>query len=147
MRIFYHVDFDLVGCRMSLMKLLKTTAFFLVLIIFFNVSGCTSAKGRLEGKVNIGPLTPVERVGVPTPIPPPEVFTSRGIKIIDSLGIWVNEVHFNPNGTYSIELNPGNYRVELLNTGIEHAAELPATVQIFSNQITTLDISIDTGIR
>jgi hypothetical protein len=123
-----------------------------ILIVFFLsalvvLTSCSSTKGRLEGMVSVGPLTPVERVGVPTPIPPPEVFTSRGIKIFNSLGILVKEVHFNADGTYSVELSPGKYRVELLSTGIEHATELPATVQIFPNQTTTLNISIDTGIR
>ncbi len=130
-----------------MLNLKKIGVAFLLGILFVFI-GCTSVKdGRLEGTVTIGPLSPVERIGVPTPTPPPEVFTSRGIKIFDSLSILVNEVHFNPDGTYSIELTSGKYRVELLNTGIEHAAEVPATVQIYSNQTTELNISIDTGIR
>jgi hypothetical protein len=147
MRVFYHAEIERVGCRMRPMKDLKNIVVFLMLSTFFIVAGCTSTMGRLEGTVSVGPLTPVERVGVPTPTPPPEVFTSRGIKLFNSLGILVKEVHFNADGTYSVELYPGKYRVELLSTGIEHATELPATVQIFSNQTTTLNISIDTGIR
>ena len=129
------------------MKIRNSILIFLILGTLSLVAGCSAAKGRLEGAVNVGPLTPIERAGVPTPTPPPEVFTSRGIKIFNSLGILVIEIHFNPDGHYSIELNPGKYRVELLSTGIEHAAEMPATVQIFSAQVTRLDISIDTGIR
>lgn len=33
--------------------------------------------GILQGTVTVGPLQPVEQVGVPTPTVPPEVYTSR----------------------------------------------------------------------
>ena len=129
------------------MRTLRNIVVFLLLSICLLVPGCNSTKGRLEGLVSVGPLTPVERIGVPTSTPPPEVFTSRGIKILNSLGILVTEIHFAANGTYSVELIPGKYRVELLGNGIEHAKELPATIEIFSNETTILNISIDTGIR
>ncbi len=103
--------------------------------------------GLLKGKVNIGPLTPVERVGVPTPIPPPEVFTSRGIEIYKENGVLERTLYFNPDGTLSVSLPVGTYRVELIQTGIDHASELPAVITIRENQTTVLDITIDTGIR
>jgi len=131
---------------MGFMTALRNIVFASLLCALLIFSGCTSTRnGRLEGTVNIGPLTPVERAGVPAP--PPEVFTSRGIRVFNLLGMVVDEVHFNPDGTFSVKLFPGKYRVELLNTGIEHAAELPAMIHIDSNQITQLNISIDTGIR
>ncbi len=111
----------------------------------------TSAPGELAGNVNIGPLTPVERVGVPTPTPPPEVFTSRGIQVFQADGKTpVTSVMFSPDGTYRVALAPGKYVVALLKPGIGGmgmARSLPAEVTIVSGQTTRLDIDIDTGIR
>jgi hypothetical protein len=104
-------------------------------------------RGLLSGKVNVGPLTPVESVVVPAPIPPPEVFTTRGITLHKENGALVKTLYFEPDGTYSISLPVGTYRVELIPTGIDHASELPAVVSIQENQNTILNISIDTGMR
>jgi len=39
----------------------------------------------LTGHVSIGPLTPVERVGVLSPTPAPEVYAARSINILTPL--------------------------------------------------------------
>lgn len=104
--------------------------------------------GVLEGRVSIGPLTPVERVDVPTPTIPPETFTSRAIDIYQADGATlVAHVAFSPDGSYRVELAPGVYVVQLARSGRDRAGSLPATVTIESGRITQLDIDIDTGIR
>jgi hypothetical protein len=120
----------------------------LALILSIILTSCGSQQtGLLIGKVNVGPLTPVERLGVPTPIPPPEVFTSRGIIIYNQNGTLVKTLYFNPDGTYSAPLPIGTYRIELIQTGFEHASELPAMVLIQENQTVILNLTIDTGLR
>ncbi len=132
---------------------LKTYSQNALLVIFtvllgIIMTGCgPQPTGLLSGTVNIGPLTPVERVGVPTPIPPPEMFTTRGIIIHKENGALVATLTFTPDGTYSVSLPIGTYRVELIPTGIDHADELPAIVVIHENQNTILNLTIDTGIR
>src|SRR6266849_3262222 len=37
--------------------------------------------GYLEGQVSIGPLQPVQRIGVPSPTPPAAACTSRGLLV------------------------------------------------------------------
>ncbi len=104
--------------------------------------------GVLQGTVSVGPLTPVERVGVPTPTPSPQVYTSRGIDIFKSDGkTLVSSLNFNPDGTYRIELAPGTYVIKLQNFGMGFSKELPKEVRIQNGQTTTLNIDIDTGIR
>jgi hypothetical protein len=104
--------------------------------------------GYLEGRVTIGPLQPVERVDVPTPVPPPEVFTSRSLNVFRAGGTTlVANVRFNPDGTYRVELIPGTYVVDIAHTGIDVAKGLPKTITIESGQTLRLDIDIDTGIR
>lgn len=130
----------------------------IILLIFLALAGCSAVRsishpqpeGYLEGTVSVGPLTPVERVGVPTPTPAPGVFTSRGLQIYASDGKTpVTSLRFNPDGTYRIALPPGTYVVALLGAGIGagFSHELPRKVDILSGETTHLDISIDTGIR
>ncbi len=106
------------------------------------------AMGKLTGRVTIGPLRPVERIGEPTLSPPPEAFTSRSINIFAADGATpVTNVKINPNGTYSVTLPPGNYIVNIARSGIDRARNLPKTVTIVSGATVELDIDIDTGIR
>ncbi len=104
--------------------------------------------GTLQGHVNIGPLSPVERVGAPPPTVPPQVYAARQIIVYFSDGKKVaTRISPDAQGNYRVTLAPGTYVVDMARTGIDRAAGLPATVTITSAQTTTLDISIDTGIR
>jgi hypothetical protein len=133
---------------MKAMKNLRMIVPAIIIGMLMTISACSPVRdGWLKGTVSIGPLSPVEMVGVPTSTPPPEVFTSRGLRIINSFGIEIHQLHFTPVGTFSIQLSPGKYRLELLNPGIEHATGLPNEIEIQPGQIVSLTISIDTGIR
>ncbi len=106
------------------------------------------APGTLQGHVNIGPLSPVERVDIPTPTVPPQVYAARKIVIYYADGQKeVTRVSPDAQGNYKVTLAPGTYVVNLAPTGIDRAQGLPATMTIESGKTTTLDISIDTGIR
>ena len=108
----------------------------------------TPAYGVLEGRVTIGPLTPVERAGVPTPTVPPEVYAARSIDIFQADGTTrVVNVKISSDGTYHVKLPPGTYVVNIAKTGIDRGTDLPKTVTLASGQTTRLDIDIDTGIR
>ncbi len=104
--------------------------------------------GYLEGRATIGPLQPVERVGVPSPTPPPAACTSRGLVVYSATsGAEVARFAFQPDCRYSVSLPVGNYRVELDRRGIDTSRDLPRTVAVVAGQTTRLDLSIDTGIR
>lgn len=104
--------------------------------------------GYLEGRVTIGPLQPVEQVGVPTPTVPPEVYAARSIDIFQADGTTlVTNVKINSDGTYHVALAPGTYVVDIAPTGIDRSKDLPKTIVIESGQTVRLDIDIDTGIR
>ena len=104
--------------------------------------------GYLEGHASIGPLQPVERIGVPTPTPPPAACTGRGLVILTAdTGAEVQRIAFGADCTYRVSLPPGSYRVELDRRGIDTSRDLPRTVTIQAGQTTRLDVSIDTGIR
>jgi len=104
--------------------------------------------GYLEGRASIGPLQPVERVGVPAPTPPPAACTARGLVVLEArTGAEASRFDLASDCTYRVALSPGTYRVELQRRGIDSSKDLPQTVTISAGQTTQLDISIDTGIR
>ncbi len=107
-----------------------------------------SPLGYLEGQVTIGPLQPVQRVGVPPPTPSPAACTARGLVVYQAdTGAEVARFALGPDCGYSAALSPGNYRVELKRSGIDRSMDLPRVVTITAGQVTRLDVSIDTGIR
>ncbi len=111
-------------------------------------SPTVSTLGVLQGKVIVGPLTPVVRLGTPTAVPPAETYTSRGIYIFLEDGkTALQKVMFLGDGTYRVELAPGKYVIDYISTGIDRAKNLPRPVVIEKGKITQLDLDIDTGIR
>ena len=107
----------------------------------------SSQMGVLSGKVSVGPICPVERVGVPCPVPP-EAYTSREIVIYKADGhTEVTRQNFRSDGTYRIDLPPGVYIVNILKSAVGGSKNLPQTVIIEAGKILKLDFSIDTGIR
>ena len=104
--------------------------------------------GYLEGRASIGPLQPVDGVGVPPPTPLAAACTARGLIVFDAqTGAEATRFDLAFDCTYPVALSPGSYRVELQRRGIDSSKDLPQTVTISAGQTTRLDIRIDTGIR
>lgn len=104
--------------------------------------------GYLEGQASIGPLTPVERVGVPPPTPSPAVCTARGLAVFAANGTTpVTSFNLRPDCSFRVALAPGDYVVRLKSGGFGFSKDLPRTVTIQRGQTTRLDVHIDTGIR
>ena len=112
----------------------------------------TPAWGVLSGHVSIGPLSPVERLDVPTVTPAPELYAPWRVVIYDpDMSKEIARVEIGTQGNYAVELPPGKYQVDLIHLGIvgsiARGVNLPAQVEIRSGETTSLDIEIDTGIR
>lgn len=110
---------------------------------------CSTAiqNGTIRGKVDIGPICPVERVGEPCPVPT-EAYTSRTLAVYRSDG--VTEVRRSPiasDGTYQFSLPAGSYVLNLLKNGIDHGSGLPHIFTLVKGQTALFNFSIDTGIR
>ena len=111
-------------------------------------TGANRADGYLEGQVTIGPLQPVDRVGVPPPKPSPAVCTARGLVVYQAdTGAEAARFRLGPDCHYRVALPAGNYRVELDRRGIDFSRDLPRVVTITAGQTTQLDLGIDTGVR
>lgn len=121
----------------------------IILLLFAATCSVTPKEtGVLEGHVTIGPLVPVVQEGVPEPTPAPEVFALRKIVVLrESDGKEVAELEIDQEGNYRGELPVGTYVVDINHLGIDFAKGLPKTVEINPDQVTRLDVDIDTGIR
>jgi hypothetical protein len=125
-------------------------AFSAIIVLVLLFSACTPGeKGTLQGTISIGPLCPVEH----NP-PLPECLPTRATYNVWPISVWtegkaakVAPIIPNLDGTYSIQLSPGNYVVDLDKPNTFGSRNLPANVKINSAKETVLDISIDTGIR
>jgi hypothetical protein len=106
--------------------------------------------GFLEGVISIGPICPVEKDPLdPGCLPTAETYKAYPVSIWTSNGRRkITKVNPALDGSYKIELNPGNYLV-ILETGQNGigSSNLPVEVTINSNNNTLLNIDIDTGIR
>jgi hypothetical protein len=109
----------------------------------------TGAKtlGRLSGIVKIGPNCPVESTTNPCPTPP-SAYALRKILVYDEARTkLLFTVDIDSQGLYVIDLVPARYLVDLKPAGIDRTSDLPRTVEIHANTVTTLDVNIDTGLR
>ena len=130
---------------------LKLTAIQMTIVLMVTLSACSlksSETGFLQGAVTIGPLVPVVGPGVVEPTPGPQVYAGRKVVIWDAKGKReLQQVDILGDGTYQVELDVGTYVVDINHLGIDHGSGLPATIEIHKDQVTILDIDIDTGIR
>jgi hypothetical protein len=126
-----------------------------VLAIGLLISGCINAtpeKGLLQGKVSIGPTSPVEMPGDEVTLRC-EFYEARKIMIYDKDGTeLLIQVDIECNSAenyarYRVELDPGFYTVDINNIGVDFTSDAPTQVEIVSGTTVRLDIDIDTGIR
>jgi len=118
-------------------------------------SGCQEGQqtfGTLQGTVNIGPVWPVERPGENLPVPS-QVFEGRKVIIYNGSQtrilktIDLTQIAQSSKASYSVQLKPGTYIVDINHSGIDSTSGLPKKVEIKPAQIIIVDIDIDTGIR
>lgn len=122
--------------------------------VLFFVSGCDNQiaheSGVLEGVISIGPICPVEKIP-PDPgcLPTAETYKAYPVSVWTSNGKRkIAQIYPALDGSFRTELAPGNYMVLLeREQNIIGGSNLPVGVSIISEEITLLNINIDTGIR
>jgi hypothetical protein len=126
----------------------------ILLLAIVLITGCAkltnSETGLLEGVILIGPLCPVETVP-PDPAcqPTAETYKAYPLGVYSSDGTKkIASILPNLDGSYITELYPGTYKVVLEKEQQgPGSSNLPAEITISSNDVTVLNINIDTGIR
>jgi hypothetical protein len=103
--------------------------------------------GVLQGTVTIGPLCPVEPCQV-TPGQLAAAYAAREMIVYNAdRSLVIRELSLDQTGKYMTALTPGQYIVDINHVGIDKSPDVPKTVMIESGKTTTVDISIDTGLR
>jgi hypothetical protein len=120
-------------------------------VLLVSCQPTSSPTGLLQGGVTIGPLTPVQQVGV-CPTAAPEVFSSRNVIVSDTSGknqiqVSIRQIGQTAQGYYSVQLPAGTYTVDMARTGVGGVSNLPQKITIKAGETVTIDLNIDTGIR
>lgn len=115
-------------------------------------AGCTlanRAEGTLSGHVTIGPLQPVLREGKTPPTPSPQVFAAWQIVIYSEEGQEIARTDIDSTGSYWMSLSPAAYRVtaEPADGRGGPGGSPTYNIEISRDEVTRLDLDIDTGIR
>jgi hypothetical protein len=136
------------------MKFIYNCIFSLTILpALFNPSGCDGMvkqeQGLLEGKISIGPVCPVE-----SDPPRPECLPTAETYKAYPVSIWTSEggqkvAQISPalDGSFFMELDPGEYLIKLDKDNSIGGSNLPLTVVVSTVQKTIVSIDIDTGIR
>jgi 5-hydroxyisourate hydrolase-like protein (transthyretin family) len=95
----------------------------------------------VAGRVTAGPTCPVEQVGHPCPPQP----VSATIKAQQARRT-VTRTQSDSDGRYAMRLAPGRYTL-VVQTGSQFPRCPTTPVTVPRNQVVTVDISCDTGIR
>jgi hypothetical protein len=132
-------------------KSLFRSAFFICILIS---AGCnktdSQVSGYLEGKISIGPLCPAE-TDPPNPacLPTAETYKAYPVSIWTSNGKRkIATISPALDGSYKVALDPGTYQIML--DKVQSAiggSNLQIEVTVVSQEVTILNINIDTGIR
>jgi len=139
----------------------------LIIIIFGTIlsfacenstNNTTLKTGILEGKVTIGPLCPIEPCNL-TPEQIAAIYEARNVIVYEKSSLRkIAEIQLNADGEYSVELNSGQYIVDVsdangnalpldLSQRPRFGNAIPQEAELFSDQTTISDFDIDTGIR
>lgn len=105
--------------------------------------------GFLEGIISIGPICPVEtdppQAGC---LPTAETYKAYPVSVWSSDGsVKVAVIDPALDGSFKIELMPGNYRIILEKQNGPGGSNLPQEVTIKPSGKTLVNVEIDTGIR
>ncbi len=102
--------------------------------------------GRINGILSIGPICPVEREGVPCPVPL-AAYAARPIIVKDVNGREITRVIASPpDGAFAIEVAPGTYDVMVVSAST--LENVPSQrVVVGSDQDVSIRFEVDTGIR
>lgn len=103
--------------------------------------------GRLSGLVTIGPNCPVESATQPCPTPSSAYAERKVLVFSKGRAALLFTVDIDSHGLYLIDLAPNDYVVDIKAVGIDRSADVPANVTIKANNVTSLDIRIDSGLR
>ncbi len=116
-------------------------------------SGNRSGFGTVDGKVNVGPLCPVENFNgtcTSSVVNTSTLYSTLKIELMRISATTATNnytISLNANGSFSQQVSAGTYSLSMLNCNyIGCSNVLPKTLDVSAGETTTLDIGINTGI-
>ena len=133
----------LVGKRVASTMIAWTAIFLVVLSACQSDDGVDERQGTLTGNISIGPLCPVE----PCAGPVTDVYSSRTLILRPKSGDPLH-VSLDADGNFETSIRAGVFTLDLSDCEFLGCSfTFPRTVTILPDQVTRLDIDLDTGIR
>lgn len=128
---------------------IRTLIFSLLIILSGCESNISTENGLLDGIISIGPICPVETVPpLPECLPTAETYKAYPVGIYTSDGMrMVTQIAPALDGSFSVELFPGQYLIKQEKKYGIGGSNLPMKVVVNNQEKTTILINIDTGIR
>ena len=100
-----------------------------------------SGESGIEGTITIGPISPVERAGIPNERP-----YQAKVAVLDANGQIITQFESAATGKFRVLLKPGTYVIQPTSPAqYPHAAE--QMVEVVAGQFTHVAIAYDRGIR
>lgn len=112
-----------------------------ILALVLASCGATPTDSGINGLVTIGPISPVERPGVPNDAP-----YQATIVVKNADGHTVATVKSGADGRFSVNLAPGTYALEPESSGLLPSAQ-PQQVTVEPHRYTEVTVPYDSGIR
>ena len=108
-------------------------------------TGSTGGDSGIRGRVTLGPLCPVERVGSPCPDKP----MAAQIQIRDASGDVITTVSSGDDGRFIVALAPGSYVLQGLapTPGSPFPIGGQVSARVRPHEFTQVTVAFDTGIR
>ena len=132
---------------------MRTTRLALVLlltVLAFSVPACArgsagndAQRGRVSGRVLLGPMCPVESAASPCPDQP---FADARVEAVRDGSVVATSVT-DAEGRFSIALEPGTYVVRVALGADPARSSSPVDVSVRPGETTRVDLAVDTGIR
>jgi hypothetical protein len=111
-------------------------------VVTKNLVAQISEHSGIVGIVLIGPINPVEQLGVPNSRP----FPNATIRVLNAAGQLVTVFQSGPKGGFRVKLEPGTYTLQPVSGNPFPIAE-EQVVTVSENEFTRVVIEYDTGIR
>jgi hypothetical protein len=112
-----------------------------ILVLVLASCGATPTDSGINGLVTIGPISPVEQVGVPNDAP-----YQATIVVNTADGDAVTTVKSGADGLFTVNLAPGAYVLEPQSSGLLPFAQ-PQEVTVQPHLYAEVTVSYDSGIR
>lgn len=119
----------------------------IIAVVILALSPVGDKQGTLKGHVDIGPLSPVQRVGQKKKVPK-EVYKGLSLQLV-KIGFKApaQSAKIDESGNFNVNLDPSKYLVSVVSKTAKYMHLPSREVVISAGKTVKIDLIVDTGIR